>query len=214
MGVLGRLLRTHGRDRSEQSDVLAAHATGIAPALLDATAPEAPSPDLVAVADAPAGRRGRGLDRAEDVLTDQVAQKVLGYWLQNRHQTLFPLIVNLRNLGPDAAELLAQWSASALLAAAPGDTDARTETRRWLAGVGADDLALEAFDAAFGAAPSIGTLLLSIAARPGFSGTAYVAALVALGQREPAARFFLEFVAARLGLPSTVVRSASRRFGR
>ena len=101
-----------------------------------------------------------------------------------------------------------------LLAVTPDKAEARNATRNWLAGVGADTPALDAYDGAFEAAPSLGTLLLAIASTPGFSGTAYVAALVALGQREPAARFFLEFVAARLGLPSTVVRSANRRFGR
>ena len=214
MSVLERLLRARSPVRSGQADALTAHATGITPGLLDAAATGDAAPEIAPDVAATAGRRGRGLDRAEDVLKDGLAQKVLGFWLQNRHQTLFSLTVNFRTLDPEAAALLAQWSAAALLAAAPADRDAPGAARSWLAGAGADPAALDAFDAALVSPPSLDALLAAIAAHRSLSATAYVAALVALGQRDPAARFFLEFVAARLGLPSTVIRSANRRFGR
>jgi uncharacterized membrane protein YebE (DUF533 family) len=42
---------------------------------------------------------------------------------------------------------------------------------------------------------------------------AYVAARIALDPHDPAGRLFLDYLAERLGLPITLVRSADRRYG-
>ena len=211
--------------RSGQSEMLVSHATGLPAALLDAAVADtatagtpghdgpASLPEAPEVARA-AGRRGRGLDRADIVIADQIAGKILGFWLQNRHQTLFPLTVNLRTVAPAAARTLARFAAASLLAGAAGDEGERTHLRDWLEGAGADAPTLAAFTDALADPAALSTLLHEVSASTGLPAYAYVAALVALGQRDVTAQLFLEYLAARLALPTTVVRSANRRYRR
>jgi uncharacterized membrane protein YebE (DUF533 family) len=53
---------------------------------------------------------------------EALAVKVLDGWLQNRHQTLFPLTLNLRSLDASGRELLVHMMAAA--AEADGGVDA------------------------------------------------------------------------------------------
>ncbi len=233
MSLIERLL-TRRATRSGSDDQIVGHVTGITPTMLDSAALAGVLPpggilppggvggdgaaggDATGVTDLPVvGRRGRGLDRAETVLHDQVAQKILGYWLQNRHQVLFPLTVNFRSIEPAQRALLARWMAVALLAGhlAAGDHD-RLAAREWLASVGADTDTLGMFALALDETPPLHAVLHAVQATPGLAAYAYVVALIALGQRELTSQFFLEYLAARLALPSNVVRSANRRYRR
>ena len=189
------------------SGALEAVATGVPQPLLEPAADTGPM--LVT------GRRDRVLDGGERVLIDSVAEKVLHGWLQNRHQTLFPLTVNLRTLNAAEAGALADWMAVGLLATTDKvKTDAaKHEARTWLGTAGADPATLAALETAFVTPPSLHQALAAVAG-PGLSAYAYVIALIATDPHDPATPPFLDFVAARLAIPTTVVRSATRRYRR
>ena len=53
-----------------------------------------------------------------DILLRSLAQKVLDGWLQNRHQTLVPLAMNLGRLAPDQVDLLVNFAAVGVLGGA------------------------------------------------------------------------------------------------
>ncbi len=188
--------------RDGASAVLEAPVTGFAPATLSAaTEPAAPA----------RSRRDRALGGASDVVLEVLAQKVLHAWLQNRHQTLFPLTVNLRAIPTNHAVVLAEMMAVAALAG--GGTGNAAAARAWFTQAGADADALAAFDRALADPPALSRVLAAVAADR-LAAYAYVAALVALDARDPASMHFLDFVAAKLALPTTVVRSANRRYRR
>ena len=172
--------------------------------------PEQPMPDQPMQ-----GRRDRVLAGGQQLLIDSMAGKVLHGWLQNRHQTLFPLTVNLRTLTPAQAAALAAWMAVASLATRPegGGEAANAGVREWLRSVDADGAALAALDAALADPPPLHRALAAVA-RDGLAAYAFVVALVAADGRELATAPFLDYVAARLALPTTVVRSAVRRYRR
>ena len=155
------------------------------------------------------GRRDRVLADGPQIVAEGLAEKVLHGWLQNRHQTLFPLTVNLRSLRPEQGEVLAQWLAVAALATHETGQTARD----WLASVGANAALVARFDTALADPPPLHTALGNVA-HSGLAAYAYVAALVATDPRDPATSPFLDYVAARLALPTTVVRSAVRRYRR
>ena len=156
------------------------------------------------------GRRDRVLAGGQQVLLDSLAEKVLHGWMQNRHQTLFPLTVNLRSLRPDQAQALAGWAA---VAASATGTAGDAAARGWLVSAGASPAMLDGFAAALASPPPLDAALQAVA-RHGLAPYAYVAALVAADPQDPAAAPFLDYVAARLALPATVVRSAQRRYRR
>ncbi len=187
--------------RDGGSAVLEAPVTGFVPAALSAaTEPAAP---------AARSRRDRALGGAGDVLLEVLAEKVLHGWLQNRHQTLFPLTVNLRAMPASQAAVLAEMMAVAALAGGGHAAAARA----WFTQAGADPDALSALDRALVEPPALNRVLAAVAAE-GLAAYAYVVALVSLDMRDPASMHFLDFLAAKLALPTTVVRSANRRYRR
>ncbi len=155
------------------------------------------------------GRRDRVLAGGQQALVDGLAEKVLHGWLQNRHQTLFPLTVNLRSLQPVQVAALAEWAAVAALAT----REEGVAMRAWLGSTGAEEAVLAGYDAALASPPPLDRALAAVA-RNGIAAYAYVAALIAVDSQDPAAAPFLDYVAARLALPATVVRSAVRRYRR
>lgn len=182
--------------------------------LLRSAAPAGPAsglPEPIAGAESQAGRSTRSPTAGEDMLADVLALKILHGWIQNRHQTLFPLTVNLRTMPPDQVRVLAGVLAVALLAghdaADPGPA------RAWLRKAGACDEAQAALDAALASPPALSRVLDEVSAA-NMGAYAYVAALVALGTRDTAGELFLDYLATRLNLPTTVVRSANRRYRR
>jgi hypothetical protein len=199
-GLLDRVFRGEYR-RDGQSARLEALGTG-----LDLTQPDA-EPEA-----APSGRRHRPLPEPRAHVELVLSQKVLHGWLQNRHQTLFPLAVNLRNMEPDQA---AQLAAMAAIAARAGGGPAEEGLQRaatWLRSLGADAGVLRAFDEASQHPPALSATLTSLQ-EAGLAPYAYVAALIALDPRDAVGRRFLDYLAERLALPPTLVRSADRRYG-
>ena len=174
-----------------------------------------PDTRVAAAASAPASRRERALGGGQDILLEVLGEKVLHGWLQNRHQTLFPLTVSLRTLEPAKADALARFLAVGLLAQGPVEDEAATKrvaaARAWFAGAGASPAALASLDAALADPPALSRIMADITAA-GLAAYGYVAMLVALDARDPASAHLLDYVAARLGLPTTVVQSANRRY--
>ncbi len=175
----------------------------------EAAAPDVPAEPAGGSA-AMQGRRDRVLAGGQQMLVDSLAEKVLHGWLQNRHQTLFPLTVNLRSLRPDQAVALAEWAA---VAASATGTAGEASARSWLAAAGADAAVMAGFDTAQASPPPLDRVLKAVL-HHGLAPYAYVAALIATDMQDPAAIPFLDYVAARLALPATVVRSAQRRYRR
>lgn len=157
------------------------------------------------------GRRDRALDRGEDVLLATVAQKILHGWLQNRHQTLYPLTVNLGTLDAARRESLAQLMAISALAAPGGPGDRITPIQEWLISVGADRQMLATFDAALAAPPSVSSVIDAILQHR-LGAYAYILALKAVDPHHLSSGHFLDYLGERLALPTTVMRSATRRY--
>ncbi len=200
------LLRLRPRDGVSAS--LESLATGID---LAAFPPEADPPPPVAGV----GRRERPVGGGEDVVLAAMSEKVLHAWLQNRHQTLYPLSLNFRVLREEQQETLAGLLAIALLAGRPvrdltGESD---RLRGWLTSVGAGAATLAIFQNALEAPPSLGHQLERIVAQD-VAAYAYVIGIIASDARFPATLRFLDYLEARLDLPTAVVRSAARRYGR
>ena len=174
---------------------------------------EAHAGDSPAVDEPPLSRRQRQLPLPREVVVETLAGKVLHAWLQNRHQTLYPLTVNLRALDAGRAALLARMMAFAMLAgtAAPGEERVE-EGVRWLAQVGGGGEVAVAFRAALGAPDPLRVLLHEILSA-GIAAYAYVVSRVATDPRDEAGQLFLDYLAVRLALPANVVRSADRRYG-
>lgn len=166
-----------------------------------------------AEAEADQGRRFRSLPSAETVLTEAIASKILHGWLQNRHQTLYPLTLGLRNLGPEKAATLAQMLAVALLSGPDLSQAQQDAALSWFTSVGADEAAHAVFAEAMRDPPATSRVLATVQQQE-IAAQAYVAALIAVDQRSPSGRLFLSYLAARLALPYAVVRSAERRYRR
>lgn len=185
---------------------LEAFATGVSPAMLDAVEVEA-SPS--------SGRRDREADAGADMLVDTLGAKLLHGWLQNRHQTLLPLNLNLAYLSADQKTGLARILASLLLAGRPADEAAAAAPalRQWLAGLGADHGTLQHFDAAT-TSPLPLNVMFDVAHAHDLTIYAYVAALMASDPRFPVSVMLCDVIQARFDLPSAMVRSAVRRYRR
>ena len=173
------------------------------------------APDL-AGAEPPgsAGRRQRTLALPAEVVQESLGAKVLHAWLQNRHQTLYPLTVNLRTLEAERAALLARVMALSLLAGTGTPGEARVAAAlAWLGEVGGDESVARALRAALDAPAALSALVREVEAAK-MAPLAYVAALVASDSRDEAGQRFLDYLATRLALPANVVRSADRRYRR
>lgn len=153
------------------------------------------------------GRRDRVPITGEEELAECLSVKVLHGWMQNRQQTLLPLTVNFKTQGELASRSLAEWMAVACLAV-QGDS---LRARSWLGTAGASPQILAVFDAATVHTPPIHAALSAVA-HHGVPAHAYIAALIAGNSRDPVVTPFLDYVAASLTLPTTVVRSAVRRY--
>ena len=204
-GLLARMFRERVQ-RDGQATVLEAHATGIGP-VLDAL-------EVGALPGGIAGRRQRPLPLPHESVAESLAGKVLNAWLQNRHQTLYPLTVNLRTLDASRAALLARMMAFAMLAGGARASAERIEAAlAWLGKAGGDDAVQHAFRAALDTPEPLSTLVRLIQ-DAGLTAYAYVVALVATDPRDDAGQLFLDYLATRLALPANVVRSADRRYRR
>lgn len=173
---------------------------GQAPAL-EPEVPTAPAPGSPA-------RRPPVPPRAE--LDDRLAAQVLQAWLQNRHQTLFPLTVNLRNIPPDHATTLLRAMAAALTASPSGIEARLPKLDAWIEGAGGGEPERRGLRDALAAPPALGPLLAEVQDAK-LAPLAYAASVAALDGAEPVNALYLDYLAARLALPPEVVRSANRR---
>ena len=191
LSLLGRLF-SFPSDRDGQAELLERQAIG--------TAEEEPAP-------APPRRHG-GAPDPRWVLRDVLATKALGAWLQNRHQTLFPLTLNLSAVDPQARLLLIRMVALSALAggAAP------ERGRLWgdLAAIGAGEAERAAFEAEL-AAPTPLPPLLHALQEVHLGAHAYAASLLVRDRRAETGRAWLDYLAARFGLPAEVVLGLQRR---
>ena len=215
VGLLGRLFTT-GPQRDGASEALEALATGITPASLSigveaGSMPPGPMPPGSAPS-AARSRRERALDDS-DPMAVALAQKIMHGWLQNRHQTLFPLTVNLRTLSATQVATLAGMIAVAASCCGAASAERASSIQAWFGQAGADDAGLADLQRALAAPPPLGAVI-DAALAESLGAYAYVAALIAIDRHDPATGFFLDFLAARLALPVTVIRSANRRYRR
>ena len=178
-------------------------ATGVSPTALDGMAASL------------TGRRERDPNDGSSVIQDALSVKLMHGWLQNRHQTLMPLTLNVGMLSVDQRASLARMLASFLLIGRPvaEAADFAPMLRSWLSGVGGDVDTLIAFDAALGN-PLPLNVIFELAQSSNLTIYAYVAALMASDTRFSVSVMLCDMVQARFDLPSAVVRSAIRRYRR
>jgi len=167
---------------------------------------------MAAAAATPAQQRRRLATRPEAILHESLATKVMHGWLENRQQTLFPLVLNLRNLGGRERALLAEIMAATLAAGrAPPTEERREAARQALARLGAAEEEIRRLDSAL-ERPRPARDLLADIQDAGIGPHAYAAALLATDVREPASRAWLGYLAARFALPPEVAVSLDRRY--
>lgn len=140
------------------------------------------------------------------LLEEQVAGKLLHAWLQNRHQTLFPLALNLRNLAPPHRLLLARFMAAS---SAMAGTDA-AGLGALLAGIGGEAAEQRALAEPHAALPP----LLAELREAALGAHAYTVALLAIGPAAPpAGQAWLDYLAACFALPAETTTDLRRRSG-
>lgn len=199
-GLIRRLFRDPpGRDG--QAAVLEATALASGAEAAAVLAPSMP----------PAPRRLARMAEPDAVIREALAQKILQGWLQNRHQTLFPLTVNLVRLESAQVGLLLQAVGVALSAGGPVDPAREELAAAWLASVGASAEQVRGFADALKDPPPLDRLMRDLQDAD-LGAYAYAMALAVVDQREAANQLFVEYLAARLGLPTNVVRSVNRRY--
>lgn len=152
----------------------------------------------------------RPIPRPESVIEASLAQKVLFGWMQNRHQTLYPLVLNLRNMDGGEKKLIVDAIALALQAGEHDGSGQRAEA--WLGSVGGDADDLVALTEAQRAPRPINTFVMAVRSA-GQGPQAYAAAVGALSRRDLVNRRFHDYFAARLGIADEVARSMNRRYG-
>jgi uncharacterized membrane protein YebE (DUF533 family) len=169
-------------------------------------ADEAEEPEA---APARASRRDRRAGRADAVVTEALAQKVLHAFLQNRHQTLVPLTLNLRVLEPAQRDLVIQAMAAAFLA--QGRRQDPAPVRDALTRISAAEAERQRRRERLVEALALGDLLDAILDAD-LGAYAYVASLLAVDQRRRVNQLYLAYLAERLGLAEDVVSSLHRRY--
>jgi hypothetical protein len=204
LGFVARLFRS-ARTRNGQAQTLLTPITGIGPLTGSGPVAGMERPSL------PPGRRPRRPPaQPHAMVLEALSQKVLNAWLQNRHQTLYPLTINLRRLEAPQAELLIQVVAVAMTAAGPAQPAAMERISAWLASVGANSEQLEVFACAAMHPPPL--TRLDAVREADLAVYAYAMSLVALDQGEAVNRLFLDYLAARLAVPTNMLQSVNRRY--
>lgn len=165
--------------------------------------------------DSAGGRRDRPVNAGVDMVTQALAQKVMHGWLQNRHQTLVPLTLNMRVMTQTQRTLVASALAALLLAGRPREAaqEQAAAMRAWLVGLGAEPPVVGAFDAAMQAPPPLDRVIEQ-ARELDVPVFVFAAGLVASDPRFPASLLLCDVLQARFELPSAAVRSVTRRYRR
>jgi uncharacterized membrane protein YebE (DUF533 family) len=140
-----------------------------------------------------------------------IASKVLLAWLRNRYQLLFPFALELRRLDQADAKLLVH----AMIAAAQADGSLDGGERRRIEGsLSLVDAGEEetAFLAGAMSRPKPLNDILSDVRDVQTGALVYAASLMAIDQRKPVNRYYLQYLAARLQLSDELVESLEQRF--
>ncbi len=140
--------------------------------------------------------------RADRVLHAAIATKLLHDWAQNRQQVLAPLTLDLWRLDSAPRALLLGMVAAAQAVRGTDGERLRGALRR----VGVEGAEVPG-------PPDLFRLLDEIEAA-GLEAKAYAAAALVLDRRVAAERAFLDWIAARFGLPASAVAALARRYGR
>jgi uncharacterized membrane protein YebE (DUF533 family) len=176
----------------------------------EALEPQALGQEAAAAAPVPA-QRLRLAARPEAILRESLATKVLHGWLGNRQQTLYPLVLNLRNLNGHERALLAEAMAAAVAAGRAPRAERADAAARALARLGAGEEEGRRFADALDRPRPVHELLAEIQ-DAGLGPHGYAASLLASDTREPECRAWLGYLAARFALPPEVVTSLNRRY--
>lgn len=170
------------------------------------------SPSALAAGAAPGPRRhGRPVEDPRTLILDALAQKTLDAWLQNRHQTLYPLTLNLQRLEPQKAELVLGAMALAMNSGEGVAPERLERVRTWLGAVGATPELQDRLAPLVDDPPALRPTLQALQ-QADLSAYAYASALMSTDPQDAAAESFAAYLAIRLALPPTVVRSLQRRY--
>ncbi|MCG7360760.1 hypothetical protein MHZ93_05790 [Roseomonas sp. ACRSG] len=192
-----RILRLFGREqeRDGESQLLERQALGLPP---EVTVPE-PAPEAPRRPPMPSPQR---------LLQEQVATKLLHAWLQNRHQTLFPLALNLQSLEPAQRWLLLR----AMVATASMTGTGPEALPPLLPSIGGGEAECAALEEAWNSPMSLPALLAELR-QAALGAHAYTLALLVAGQ-DPVGRAWQDYLAASFALPADVTSDLQRRSGR
>lgn len=142
------------------------------------------------------------------LLQEQLAAKLLHAWLQNRHQTLFPLALNLQSLEPAQRGLLLR----AMVASAAMTGTEPEALPPLLPAIGGGEAEHAALDAAWRDPPALPALLAELR-QAGLGAHAYTLALLLPGGAA-VGRAWQDYLAACFALPADVTSDLQRRSGR
>ena len=199
MSLLQRLMGRAPHDGG--AHVLEAHATGLDGGIGQGVA-----------LGASAGRQRNHLPAdPQALILASLGQKILHGWSQNRHQTLFPLTLNLRTLAPEARDLVLRATAAAMTAVLP--LTSPEPIRAWLATVGATEADIGKLDQALGSPEPLAPLLDALLTAH-LGPYAYAVSLATIDRHTQAGPLYLEYLAARLAVPANIVKSVNRRYAR
>jgi uncharacterized membrane protein YebE (DUF533 family) len=159
----------------------------------------------------PPTRRHRQGPEAHRIVQEALAGKLLDGWLQARQRTLFPLTLDFARLDADGSALLVRMMVAA--AEADGEVDRPDQDRiaAVLAARGGGEAERRMLAEAIQTPMPLGALLRQVQeARLGAQG--FAASLLALDRRSRVNQAWLDYLAARLGLPAAVVDGLKRRY--
>lgn len=139
---------------------------------------------------------------SHDPLQAVLATKLLHAWAQNRQQVLAPLTLDLSRMESAPRALLLAMVAAAQAVRGKDAERLRGALRR----MGAEGEAV-------GGPPDLFRLLAEIEGA-GLGAEAYAAVALVLDRRVTAQRAFLDWIAARFGLPESAVAALTRRYSR
>jgi uncharacterized membrane protein YebE (DUF533 family) len=145
------------------------------------------------------------------LVLEALGTKVLHSYLQNRHQTLYPLTLNFGSLRAPEVALLVEAMAAAMLAdgaVAPGETE---QIGASLRAIGAGENERHRLEASLREPRALNVVVEEIQAA-NLGALAYAASLMAIDRRHTVNQLYLEYLAARLALPSEIVASLNRRY--
>jgi len=147
----------------------------------------------------------------DDSVVQILASKILIDWLRNRQQLLVPLTLDLRKLEPREVEMLLQAMVVAAQADGALDDGDRARLAAALRLTNATEDQQAALGDLVGRARSLHDILADL---PDVQAGAliYAASLLAVDRRKRVNRYYLRYLAARLGLPRDVVRDLEQRF--